>query len=658
LHLLGENAVKITSRAVRAAILPQPMPPRPGRAGLLVLLMTLTCAATAQAHVGPAITLDGPAPEVLELGGVAMAEDGTGGLVYRRTDAGHTHVFAARFDGTRWLAPQRVDSGQPYNSAWPRIGAANGGRLVVTWTQDGGDRLDSLWSAALPRGRSRFLAPTLIDFTVGEDLATYPSIAMDSGGAALIAYRAIRSFSGGGLPAGYISGEVRLARFDGSRWQRIGVPANRNRAAPQRAPTAANAPKVALEANGNGVVVWQEPDDDFVDRIWARRVFGARMGVPLAASPLRQGGQLVRGGADQPALAETDLGRAVVAFRQLPDPRDRASAAVTYVNEMPESGTPGAGAFKGPQTVGLAGGAAPSLAIAGGGDALLAYPRTGSAMLAYRPAAGPFAVRPQGEGLDATPPVAAAGVDGRGVLAAATGAGGGEVGVRRLDGTTVREFEPVFAPLGGPVRELAIAGTGRGDAIVGFAEGADGDRQISAAVVDAAPTPFTLTLPLGWTRARRPGFSWERSLDSLGPVTYTVWVDGRRAARTRRTRLLLREGVLRQGSHRVKVVARDDAGQHTTAGLDSYAFDLQMPLARLERSGRRLSVRISDPGGRRASGPRPRASSVDWGDGRVTDLVTRKARHRYSKAGSYRITIVAVDRAGNRKVVRRRIGVR
>jgi hypothetical protein len=634
------------------------MPFRPRRAGLLALLALLACVGSAQARVGSAVTIDGPAPEVLELGGVAMAQDGTGGLVYRKSEGGHTHVFAAIFDGSSWSAPQRVDVGQAFNSAWPRVAAANGGRLVVVWTQDGGDGLDSLWSAVLPPGRHRFVAPTLVDFTIGEDQATYPSVAMDSGGGALVAYRVVKAFSGGGLPAGYVSGEVRLARFDGSRWQRIGVPANRNRAAPQRTPTADNAPRVAVDSSGNGAVAWQEPDDDFVDRVWTRRVFGTRMGVPNAASPLRDGGQLVRAGADQLALAETPLGRVVVAFRQLPDPRDPGAAARLYVNQMEESSSDTARRFNGPELVGGAGNAAPSLSLAERSDALLGFPRGGAAALAYRPAEGPFAVRAEGVGLDAPPPAVTSGIEGRGVLAEASGGGGGEVVVNQLNGTTAVETEPVYAAGGGPIRELAVAGTGRGDALVAFGQGSDGDRQIAAAVVDAAPAPFNLTLPIGWTRQARPTLSWESAPDSLGPVRYTVWIDGRRVARTRATHLRLREGTLGQGSHNVKVVARDSAGQRTTGRPDTYDLDRQPPLARLRRARLRLSVRIVDPGGKRASGPEREASSVDWGDNRFSELVSRTARHRYRKAGRYTITIVAVDGAGNRAVIRRRVRVR
>jgi hypothetical protein len=574
-----------------------------------------------------------------------MAEDGTGGVAYRRFEGGYTHIYAARFDGERWHPPQRVDAGQRFNSAWPRIGAANGGRLVVVWTQDGGDGLDGLWSAAVPRGASHFQPPTLVDFDVGEDRATHPSIAMSSGGAGLLVYRAISEFTARDLPPGYVRGEVRMARFDGSRWQRIGTPANRNRAAPQANPTATNAPRVALDSSGNGVVAWHEPDDEFIDRVWARRVFGSRLGIPLLASSLPS----TRVGADQLALAEDELGRAVVAFRQLPNPAERGAPARIYFNQLDESGAETAGRFGGPQPAddGAADGP-PGLALGGREDVFTAFPRAGRIVIALRSGTGPLTARDVGPGLAAPPPAVTAGIDTRNVVAFAQD---GRVMVEELRRTAAVRQQAVGGPIGGPVRQLVIAGSGAGDALVAFGQGPDNAQGIYVSVVDAPPAPFTLTLPVGWTKQRRPSFSWERARDELGPVRYTVEVNGRRVARTSRLRLRLREGTLKQGRHRVSVMARDSAGQETVADPDTYRLDRTPPRARLSRRGRRVTVKIVDTGGRRrSSGPRRLGSSVAWGDGMTDDAVSNQARHRYRRPGRYRIAVRAVDKAGNRFV--------
>ena len=108
----------------------------------------------------PAVTIDGPSAEIVGFGGVAMAEDGTGGLVYlKRVEAGVAHVFVSRYVGGHWLAPIRVDTEQPFAASWPRIGAADGGELIVVWatpfaTVQNGNPVDELLGALLGPGGS------------------------------------------------------------------------------------------------------------------------------------------------------------------------------------------------------------------------------------------------------------------------------------------------------------------------------------------------------------------------------------------------------------------------------------------------------------------------------------------------------------------------
>ena len=118
-----------------------------------------------------------------------------------------------------------------------------------------------------------------------------------------VAYLAYRVLAGNGAadqrPPGYFDAETRVARYNGSLWS-VGVRPTATRQAGLR-PTADNSPKVGIDVNGNGMVALQEPDDDFFDRIWARRLFGSTLGVPLLVSPqstapptTRSGGRLQR----------------------------------------------------------------------------------------------------------------------------------------------------------------------------------------------------------------------------------------------------------------------------------------------------------------------------------------------------------------------------
>src|SRR5690606_17888097 len=140
---------------------------------------------------------------------------------------------------------------------------------------------------------------------------------------ALLAYHRVSSFVHPLLGSGYVTSQIKLARFNGSRWSGLGVPVNRVPSSPLRLPTAATAPQVAIAADGAAVVAWQEPDESLVDRVWARRVFGSRLGTVLAVSPSAIDGVPQRGASDALAVGISNFGRAVVAVRQQPDPTAR-----------------------------------------------------------------------------------------------------------------------------------------------------------------------------------------------------------------------------------------------------------------------------------------------------------------------------------------------
>jgi len=160
------------------------------------LFAALAHAPAAHALTSPVATIDGPSAEIVELGGVAMASDGTGGIVYRKRVEGRAHIFAALYSNGSWGAPQRVDVGQPFESSFPAIAAGEGGRLVVVWVNHYSSTTDGLFSAALEPGSSGFQAPVPVDLDLGQAIGTYPSVAMNLSGQALVAYRVITAVSG------------------------------------------------------------------------------------------------------------------------------------------------------------------------------------------------------------------------------------------------------------------------------------------------------------------------------------------------------------------------------------------------------------------------------------------------------------------------------
>jgi hypothetical protein len=142
-----------------------------------------------------------------------------------------------------------------------------------------------MFSASLDPGADGFQPPVPIDFNVGEATSTFPDLAMNRGGQAYLAYRVITDATSSANPPGYVGADVRVARYNGRLWSLLGTPVDRVASTPVRLPTDVNSPRVGIDVQGSGVVAWQEPDDEFVDRIWARRLFGTSTGIPLQASP-------------------------------------------------------------------------------------------------------------------------------------------------------------------------------------------------------------------------------------------------------------------------------------------------------------------------------------------------------------------------------------
>ena len=256
----------------------------------------------ASAVILPAVTIDGPNEDIGGVGGVAMAEDGSGGVVYLKRTEGVMHVFVSRYVAGHWLAPIRVDTGEQFAASWPRIGASSGGELVVTWATpfatENGHPVDEMLGATLGPGAAGFGPAIVIDANIEAGTGTNPDLAMSTTGQADLVYRVVESEAGKAttiplLRPGDVVESVRVAHYDGARWSLLGR-INRDPGVSMRPPTQANAPQIAIGATGNAIVVWQEPEINGVARIWARRLFGSSIdyvlpvsATSIAGAPLR-----------------------------------------------------------------------------------------------------------------------------------------------------------------------------------------------------------------------------------------------------------------------------------------------------------------------------------------------------------------------------------
>jgi hypothetical protein len=644
---------------------------------LLLALAALALPARAAAVVHPASVLDGPANDILDVDGAAMAPDGSGGIVYRKEIEGVVHVFAVPFDDGRPGAPVEVDSEDHYGASQPEIAAGEGGRLLVVWVQPRnvnplGITEYELMSASLQPGANGFGRAIAIDPNVGEPRTgdasgVDPRLAMAPDGAAYVVYRAIAddcSFGDQGSPEEPKCRPgttdklvyVRVARFDYLTWSSPGT-INRARQLAMRSPTSENAPSIGIGLNGDGVVAWQEPDAGGVARIWVRRLFGTTLGNVLQAAPSTLEGHPITSDADAPSVAVGPYGEARIAFRVEGAAGSAVPSTRLLLNTIPSEVAPQGSQLQGAVPVPGADQShlgSPSDAIDARGDFRLSWtgggavreleggPRTLGSQLAIGAAAGPAptTINPAGGGTTA--------------WIAAAGATVAQVREDYAEGAF--QAAQLAGDLPGPVEGLSLGGDGQGDALIGFTQGPVGRSEVVGAFVQAPPAPFVLDIPFGWIRASGAEIAWESAFDAVAGTTYSIYVDGR--ARLKGLTGLsahLSTAGLGDGVHRVQVLATDVSGQQTMSAASELRIDANPPIVRVRPIDRQTGVRltVSD----RASGVDARATRIAFGDGGVASR-RAIATHRYSRAGIYTITARVRDRVGNRATVHVRVRVR
>lgn len=634
-----------------------------------VLVLTCTAPGAALAIVNETELIDGPSAELVGEPAAAMSEDGSGGIAYLKQVDGRDHVFAAKFEDGVWDAPQRIDVGQQFDSNWPRIAAGDNGRLLVTWTQDFGVTTDRMFSATMDPGARGFQSPVPVDFDIGKATSTYPDLTMSRGGQAYLVYNVVTDTSTGN-PPGYIGLDVRVSRYSNRLWTAVGSRIDRNSGVPMRIPSAAIAPQIGADVQGQAVVSWLEPDDEFIDRVWARRVFGGTTGIPLRVSPTTWNNLPLRGGVDAFGMDVAGFGQATVAFRQQPGQTGALDATRVMVNGMPDVFTEGGDKFGEPQLaddVARGSVGTPAVGVDGRGLFATAFSVGPATLLGAGDDFSIFGVERVDQStssLEGSPQVDVA-ESGAGVVAwreQRTTGGVLAVQERRADG--VLESTELSAPRGGSLGPPALGGSGLGDGIVAFSQGTGVGTQVAATVIDAPPDPFLVLVPDGYQRKDKIRVAWDPSPNAIGEVTYSVSVDDEPVVdgvEGVRTKLGKRE--IEDGKHQIQIFAVDEAGQETGSLSGRISVDRTPPKVKLRRRGAVVKIEIDD-------GPKSGSSGlakgkVSYGDGeggkpkaKGKAATTARERHRYQNPGSYTVRVEAKDRAGNTVKKRVRVKIR
>jgi hypothetical protein len=609
------------------------------------LAAALALPAAAQAGVYTGEVIDGPSADIVRLGEVDVARDGTGGVVYLKRDGGVDHVFIARLVNGAWQPPERVDAGLTEPASEPVIAASDGGRLAVAFVSG-----QTLYALVRPGGAPGTPAPQPIGAP-----ARAPSIDMSIHGAGYLTYTS--------------GADVRAARLERTEaaFGELGavLDVDPNQAAGD---TDAKASDVSVSADGTGIAVWGESHPDGRDHVYARRLYTRSISTFPQDLNLPDYQGRSTGSADHADMElEDDSSYGWIVYRQIIEgmPRAIARRILGSQFEAPNIVDP----LPWPTPEGIA---TPELSMNGTGAGLAASVAGSSRQVyashldrdAFNKAAG--RVDSAGNTIDPRPKMGM-GQNNDGFITWLQSTGAGDaVGLRlRLfddeKGFAAEQSATNFAL--GAVDTAAgydAAADRANDAVIVAVQQVNGERRLVATMHDREPGFFA-----GYTttKVRRfKGLSWAEAFDLWGLSKYTVILNNLPVAETtdRRWNPPRRVG---DGVHRWRVIATDRRGQTRSTRTRILRVDNTKPRLRVRifgtrKAGSLLRFRFTAGDVQRRGASGLARIRIVWGDGSRTTVLRRgkRASHRYRR-GRVTVRVSATDRAGNAAVVRRRLTI-
>lgn len=598
----------------------------------------------------------GPDASILGLSGMAVARDGTGALVYLSSAGGAGHVFVSLLRNGSFQAPQQVDTGLGGPSGQAVVAVTNNGVTEIAFVNGG-----TLYTVSTANLLSPFTAPSAV--ATG---AANPSLSLSTLGKGYLAFTAASATN----PAR--SHDVRYATLSQGQWVLADPPLDVNPSDDAGAGTAR--PQVVTAGDGTGIVVWGENG-----HIWARRVLGSTPSTTvLQADPATVSGY-GEISADLPVVgAGGDSSYATVAFHEIVASGGVRQSRV-LVNRLHASRFDGVSGADGLTTPGAEGASNPAVAVTEYGYGLITAADDTSHNLFATAEAGndqPGGTSQLNTIGQASAPDAVAATAGTvsTLIAWQQDAGAGaapEIRIRYApDGVDLNPEQVVSSPDLGPTaaaQGLAAGGDISGDAAIAWVQGSGAGTRIVAAQLFQAPHGFAPAASFAYATTAQPQFAWSPAGEQWGPLNYIVKVDGKPIGGTQATTLAPAAPLL-QGRHVWQVSGTNLAGLSVLARPATVFVDSVAPTVRLGISGSHqlgaalaATVTASDtpPLLPAADGSGVRTLTLAWGDRSRAITVGRLRRlvHVYRRRGRYRVTVTAIDRAGNRSVTIRTVTV-
>jgi hypothetical protein len=610
----------------------------------------LATPATAQVTaLGAPVTVDGPSSDIQALSGLAVARDGTGGLIYLKNVAGTPHVFVSRLTAGSFQPPEQVDLGLLPPSSQPVIAAGGAGQLVVAFVNAG-----VLYVSSTQNSTTSFTTPAVL--FAG---AANPSLAMNS--LDNKAYLAFTAIGAGGH-------DVRCGYYNAGRWSVEATPLDAVPA--DDAGTGTGRPDSAAAGDGVGIVTWGEAGHVYVRRVWGTAPSSAvaQVDVPSVSNwdEVAASSASVATGGDS-SYAEVTFNEVVasgvvqqsrVLMRRL---HGSALESVTAPDGLATPGPEGAnepGVSMAEYGHGIATAArvqsnAVYGALLGKNGAAVASIRIDSLANASPPYIAPIAAGYYSDLI--------AWQHDPGALGAT------EIRARYFDGSNFGPELVLSPPALGPTdaaRGLFSASDIAADVAVAWVQGTGQNTSIVTDQLYHAIGGFKAATGFAYARTLTPVLTWTSPGARWGPM-YVVNLDGAAIGQTAGTSL--RTPTLAEGAHSWAVTAVNAAGLQSSSAAATVFVDTVPPTASFTVTGKaqigkilRMHVRYSDvpAGGSSAQSSGIGTVIARWGDGSGAQTIAHNAPHSYLKPGRYTVRVTVTDKAGNTTTVKQPLRIR
>jgi len=191
---------------------------------------------------------------------IAVDSSGNAVAVWDQSDGTRDNIWANRYvSGTGWGTAELIETDNKGHAYYPQIAVDDSGNAVAVWYQSDGT-IKSIWANTYTDGTGWGTAEPIETDDAGN--AFFPQVATNSKGMGIAVWYQADGAGHDDIWANcYIAGKG----WDTAECIDTGTGDAQN-------------PRVAVDENGNAVVVWQQSDGTR-DSVWAKRYFGGTWGT-------------------------------------------------------------------------------------------------------------------------------------------------------------------------------------------------------------------------------------------------------------------------------------------------------------------------------------------------------------------------------------------